>query len=163
MDWRSHARTTGSALKNWFVAQCLDSLAVAVLWLAGLLIIGIPWAPLWALLAGALQFIPNFGGALVVAPPAMIGALSADHMKFFYVLILYAVITVSDGFLLQPYFMKRRASVPFWASLLAPLVLALAIPFWWAVLLAPPVLAVVYAFRRRETVPAEAREPILPG
>lgn len=149
MNFLPHLRTTGSALKNWFVAQCLDSLAVAVLWLFGLLIIGIPWAPLWALLAGALQFIPNFGGAIAVAPPAIIGALSADQMKFFYVLILYAVITLADGFFLQPYFMKRKASVPFWASLLAPIVLALAIPFWWAVLLAPPVLAVVYAFRRK--------------
>ena len=151
MNWLDHAKTTGSALKNWFVAQCLDSLAVAALWLIGLLVIGIPWAPLWALLAGALQFIPNFGGAIAMMPPAIIGALSEDRMKFFYVLILFAVITITDGFLLQPYFMKRKASVPFWASLLAPLVLALAIPFWWAVLLAPPILAVVYAFRRRKS------------
>lgn len=151
MEWRSHVRVTGSALKNWFVAQCYDSLAVAAMWLAGLLIIGIPWGPLWALLAGVLQFIPNFGGVIAVVPPAIIGALSADQMKFFYVLILYAVITVTDGFFLQPYFMKRTASVPFWASLLAPLVLALAIPFWWAVLLAPPVLAVMYAFRKKES------------
>jgi predicted PurR-regulated permease PerM len=156
MQWKAHARTTGSALKNWFVAQCLDSLAVAALWLIGLLIIGIPWAPLWALLAGALQFIPNFGGAIAVIPPAIIGALSADQMKFFYVLGLYAVITVTDGFFLQPYFMKRKARVPFWASLLAPIVLAMAIPFWWAILLAPPVLAVVYAFRRKKTPGSEA-------
>jgi len=149
MNLLPHLRTTGSALKNWFVAQCLDSLAVALMWLLGLLIVGIPWAPLWALLAGALQFIPNLGGVIAVAPPAIIGALSEDHMKFFYVLILYAVITVTDGFFLQPYFMKRKASVPFWASLLAPLVLALAIPFWWAVLLAPPILAVAYAFRKK--------------
>jgi predicted PurR-regulated permease PerM len=151
MEWHPHLKTTGSALKNWFIAQCYDSLAVAALWLVGLLVIGIPWAPLWAFLAGALQIIPNFGGVIAMIPPAIIGAFSADHMKFFYVLILYAVITMVDGFFLQPYFMKRRARVPFWASLLAPLVLALAIPFWWAVLLAPPVLAVVYAFRKERS------------
>jgi hypothetical protein len=44
-DWRSHARTTGTALKNWFIAQCYDSLAVALLWLVGLLIIGIRLGP----------------------------------------------------------------------------------------------------------------------
>ena len=59
MNWLSHARTTGTALKNWFRAQCYDSTAVALLWLAGLLIIGIPWAPLWAILAGLLQFVPH--------------------------------------------------------------------------------------------------------
>ncbi|HKV92084.1 MAG TPA: AI-2E family transporter [Candidatus Angelobacter sp.] len=148
-DWRSHARTTGTALKNWFIAQCQDSLAVALLWFVGLWIIGIPWAPVWAALAGLLQFIPNFGGPIAVIIPAILGALSHDHMRFFYVLILFAVIMVTDGLFLQPYLMKRTAKVPFWMSLLTPIVIALLIPFWWAILLAPPLLAVIYAFRRK--------------
>ena len=149
--WRDHARTTGTALKNWFVAQCYDSAAVALLWLAGLLIIGIPWAPLWAFLAGLLQFVPNFGGPIAVIIPAILGALSSDHMRFFYVLILFAGIMLVDGFFLQPYFMKRTAKVPFWAALFTPLLIALLVPFWWAILLAPPLLAVVFAFRRKRT------------
>ena len=147
-SWRSHARTTGTALRNWFIAQCYDSLAVALLWLVGLLIIGIPWAPLWAVLAGVLQFVPNFGVMLSVIPPALIGAFSHDFMRFVYVLILFAVIMVADGLFLQPYLMKRTAKVPFWVALLAPIVLGFIIPFW-GVLLAPPLLAVVYAFRRK--------------
>jgi predicted PurR-regulated permease PerM len=148
MDWRSHARTTGTALKDWFIAQCQDSLAVALLWLAGLWLIGIPWAPLWAILAGILQFIPNFGVVISVIPPALIGAFSSDHIRFFYVLILFAVIMVVDGLFLQPYLMKRTAKVPFWAALLTPIVLGIVIPFW-GVLLAPPLLAVFYAFKRK--------------
>jgi predicted PurR-regulated permease PerM len=150
MAWHDHARTTGTALKNWFIAQCYDSLAVTLLWLVGLLIIGIPWAPLWAVLAGLLQFVPNFGGAIAVIIPAVLGALNHDHMRFFYVLILFAVIMVTDGLLLQPYLMKRTAKVPFWASLLTPVAIALLIPFWWAILLGPPLLAVAFAFRRRQ-------------
>jgi predicted PurR-regulated permease PerM len=146
-NWRSHARITGSALKNWFIAQCYDSLAVAVLWLVGLWIIGIPWAPLWAILGGVLQFIPNFGVLISLIGPALLGAFSHDHMRFFYVLILFAVIMVTDGHFLQPYLMKRTAKVPFWAALIAPIILGIIIPFW-GVLLAPPLLAVVYAFRR---------------
>jgi predicted PurR-regulated permease PerM len=145
--WRSHARTTGTALKNWFIAQCYDSLAVAVLWLVGLLIIGIPWAPLWAILGGVLQFIPNFGVMISLIGPALLGAFSHDHMRFFYVLVLFAVIMITDGLFLQPYLMKRTAKVPFWAALVAPIVLGIIIPFW-GVLLAPPLLAVIYAFRR---------------
>jgi predicted PurR-regulated permease PerM len=148
--WLDHARTTGSALKNWFVAQCYDSVSVALLWLVGLLIIGIPWAPLWALLAGLLQFVPHIGGPIALVIPAVLGALSTGHReRFFYVLILYAAIMVIDGLVLQPYFMKRTARVPFWASLLTPIVIALLIPFWWAILLAPPLLAVVFAFRHK--------------
>lgn len=148
-DWRSHARTTGSALKHWFIAQCQDSLAVALLWLIGLWIIHIPWAPFWAILAGLLQFIPNFGVVLAVIPPALIGAFSSDSMRFFYVLILFAIIMVTDGLFLQPYLMKRTAKVPFWAALFTPIVIAILIPFWWAILLAPPLLAVFFAFRQK--------------
>jgi predicted PurR-regulated permease PerM len=152
-DWSSHARTTGNALKNWFIAQCYDSLLVALLWLAGLWIIHIPWAPLWAILAGVLQFIPNFGAVITVIGPALVGAFSHDHMRFVYVLILFAVIMVFDGLILQPYLMKRTAKVPFWAALFAPIILGIIIPFW-GVLLAPPLLAVIYAFRRKaENVP----------
>jgi predicted PurR-regulated permease PerM len=146
MDWRDHAVTTKKALKNWFIAQCYDSLAVAILWLVGLWIIGIPWAPLWAIIAGLVQFVPNFGHMIALIGPAVVGLI--DHTRFFYVLILFAVIMVTDGFFLQPYFMKRTAKVPFWVALFAPIVLGIIIPFW-GVLLAPPMLAVVYAFRRK--------------
>ncbi|HEV2963981.1 MAG TPA: AI-2E family transporter [Candidatus Angelobacter sp.] len=148
MNWRDHARTTGTALKNWFVAQCYDSLCVAAIWLIGLLIIKVPLAPFWAVLAGMLQFIPNFGAMISVIGPAISGALSEDSMRFFYVLMLFAVIMVVDGLFLQPYLMRRTAKVPFWASLVVPLVMGIIIPIW-GVLLAPPLLAVFYAFKRK--------------
>lgn len=154
MDWRDHIRTTGTALKHWFVAMCYDALSVAAIWLVGLLIIGIPLAPLWAILGGLMQFIPNFGPVIAVIGPALTAAIMTgftDFMPFLYVLILFAVVMVVDGLFLQPYLMKRTAKVPFWASLTAPIVLGIIIPFW-GVLLAPPLLAVIYAFKRRRTL-----------
>jgi predicted PurR-regulated permease PerM len=148
MQWRQHVRTTGAALKHWFIAMCYDALCVAGIWLVGLLIIGIPLAPLWALLGGALQFIPNFGPVLAVIGPALFATFSSDHMRLIYVLILFAVVMVVDGLCLQPYLMKRTAKVPFWASLITPIVLGIIIPFW-GVLIAPPLLAIVYAFRQQ--------------
>ena|SRR5689334_13992716 len=148
MQWQQHVRTTGAALKHWFIAMCYDALCVAGIWLVGLLIIGIPLAPLWALLGGALQFIPNFGPMLAVIGPVFCAFLSSDHMRLVYVLILFAVVMVVDGLFLQPYLMKRTAKVPFWASLITPIVLGIIIPFW-GVLIAPPLLAIIYAFKRR--------------
>ena len=52
-----------------------------------------------------------------------------------------------DGFVLQPYFMKRTARIPVWASILAPLVLGSVFSFW-GVILSVPLLAVIYAFER---------------
>ena len=144
-----HLRITGGALKNWVIAQMQDSAIVGVLWFAGLSIIGVRWALLWALLAACLQFIPQIGAALGAMGPVVTAWIQfRDWEHALYVLILYAVIVVVDGLLLQPYIMRRTVKVPMWASILAPIVLGIFIPFW-GVLLAPPILAVLYAYKAR--------------
>jgi predicted PurR-regulated permease PerM len=149
MTTTNHFRITVTALKRWAIGQLQDSLAVGVLWLLGLWIIRVPWAPLWALLAAALQIIPHFGPILGLLGPVLAAALRwQDWQHPLYVVILYAVIVVVDGLLLQPYIMRRTARVPVWASILVPLVLGFVIPFW-GFLLAPPLLAVVYAFKAK--------------
>ncbi len=154
MPAADHFRITASALKRWAIAQLQDSIAVGVLWLIGLWIIGVPWAPLWAVLAAVLQIIPHLGPVLGLIGPVLASLdrwdVWNDWQHPLYVLILYAVIVVVDGFLLQPYIMRRVARVPMWASILVPIVLGFVIPFW-GFLLAPPLLAVVYAYRARRT------------
>ncbi|MGA2003887.1 MAG: AI-2E family transporter [Terriglobales bacterium] len=146
-----HVRLTASALGHWAVAQLQDSLAVGLLWWLGLWVIHVPWAPLWALLAAVLQIIPHLGPILGLVGPVLAAVVRwQDWRHPLYVLILYAVIIVVDGLLLQPYIMRRVAKVPMWASILVPLVLGFLIPFWGFVL-APPLLAVVWAYRARKT------------
>jgi predicted PurR-regulated permease PerM len=149
MDIGGHLRTTGSALRNWAVAQLLDSLAVGVLWFVGLSVLHVRLAPLWALLAAVFQIVPHFGPILALMGPVITATItSRDWQHPLAVLILYAIIAVVDGFLLQPYIMRRTARVPVWVSILAPIALGIVWPFW-GVLLAPPLLAVVYAYKAR--------------
>ncbi len=157
MDFREHAQITGDALKRWLIATAQDALAVGLLWLAGLVIIGVPWAPLWALLGAAFQFVPNIGPVFALIGPAIAAVITGGGMKFLYVLMLYAVIAVTDGLVLQPYLMKRAARVPIWASILAPIVLGLFLSFW-GVLIAAPLLAVIYAYRARQRTLAEGSQ-----
>lgn len=150
MDVRYHLNTTFGALKRWFIAQCYDSLCVGVLWLAALLILHVPLAPLWAFLGAAFQFIPNFGPMLTLIGPSL--ALLFAHAgweRFLWLLVSFAIIAVVDGLVLQPYLMKRQNRVPLWASILAPLVLGFLLPFW-GVLLAPPLLAIIYAYKAKQ-------------
>ena len=143
---RDHARLTGNAVMNWFIAACKDAAAVGLLWLVGLWIIGIPWAPLWAFVGGAAQFIPNVGPIIGVIGPAFVGFVGHDHRKGIYVLILYAIIVVIDGLFLQPYIMKRTVKVPIWASITFPLMMGFFFNFI-GVLLSGPILAVIYAYK----------------
>ena len=157
MDWKDHvkdhARTTAGAVWRWLVAQTQDCLAVGVMWLIGLWIIHVPLAPLWAVIGGIAQFIPNFGPVIGLIGPVITVAIASGisgqgWMRLLYILILYAAIAIIDGLALQPYLMRRAAKVPIWASILVPIVLGILIPFW-GVLLAPPLLAVVYTYRER--------------
>jgi predicted PurR-regulated permease PerM len=158
MNLDDHLRTAGGALKNWAVAQLQDSVLVGVLWLAGLYVLHVPWAPLWALVAALLQIVPHLGPIL-----GMIGPVLAATLRFrdwehpLGVLILYAIIVVIDGLLLQPLIMRRTAKVPLWASILVPIVLGVLWPFW-GVLVAAPLLAVAYAYKARISKNAVAND-----
>src|SRR5436305_1318777 len=71
MHFRDHLHTTGSALKNWAIAQLQDSLAVGVLWLIGLYLLHVPLAPLWAMIAAVFQIVPHFGPVLGLLGPVL--------------------------------------------------------------------------------------------
>lgn len=149
MNLQDHLNTTGSALKNWAIAQIQDSIAVGILWLIGLYVLHVPLAPLWAILAAILQIVPHIGPILGLIGPMLSATIAwRDWEHPFSVLALYAIVVVIDGFLLQPYIMRRTAKVPIWASIFAPIVLGIVWPFW-GVLVAAPLLAVVYAYRAR--------------
>lgn len=146
MQFSHHVDITGGALKRWFVAQCYNSLAVGALWWVGLWYLHVPFAPFWAILAAGLQFIPHFGPVIAFFGPALAALFSNGLEGVLYVLILYGVIILTDGLLLQPIIMRRTARVPIWASLGVPILLSLIFGFW-GLLLAAPLLAVIFAYR----------------
>jgi predicted PurR-regulated permease PerM len=153
-----HLRTAGTALVNWWRAVTIEGLCVAVLWLIGLLLLHVPLAPVWALVAGLMTLVPNFGGIIALLGPAFSILVSEPSMYRLCILLgIYAVIVVIDQLLLQPLIMKRVTRVPVWASILAPIVLGIVIPFW-GILLAPPLLAIVYAFRRPRPLSGISRQ-----
>ena len=138
----------GGAIVNWWRAATLDALCVGMLWLLGLWLLHVPWAPFWALIAALAQFIPNFGGMIALIGPALSLLFAGRHWQQFGLLLcLYAAIVFIDQLFLQPWLMRRTTRVPIWASIFGPIMLGILIPFW-GVLLAPPLLAVIFAFRK---------------
>ena len=118
---RDHARTAGTALVNWWRAVSIEALCVAILWWIGLTLLGIPLAPVWALIGGLMTFVPNFGGVITVIFPVMMVLFSGrDLYRLGFVLGLYAVIVIIDQLVLQPWLLKRVTRVPIWASILVP-------------------------------------------
>jgi len=147
MPVQTHLRITGRALKRWFVAQCLDSAIVGALWWIGLTLLGVPWAPLWALLAAIFQFIPHIGGVLTLIGPLSATLLDGNGWEgMAYLLGLYAGIMIADGFIVQPMLLKRTSLVPVWASIFVPLVMGYFFQFW-GIVLSAPMMAVFFALK----------------
>ena len=159
-DIKTHSRTAGKALLGWWKAVLIEGLCVGAIWLIGLLLLRVPFAPLWAVIAGLMTLIPTWGGMIAVIFPVLAVALSGhDEYRLGLVLGLYALIVVVDQLLLQPWLFRRITRVPVWASIVVPILLGILIPFW-GVLLAPPLLAVVYAFRKPKPRPVPAAAPL---
>ena len=158
MDFAAHLRLTGGALKRWLIAQSQSALIAAVLWLLGLEILHVPWAPLWALLAFFFQFVPHLGPVLALLGPAVAAGASGGWERLLYVLILYVAVVLVDGLLVQPLLLKHHARVPIWASLLAPIGMALLVGFW-GVVIAAPLLAVLFAYLKDQRPQAEVLPP----
>lgn len=146
----SPLRVAGQALGSWARAVTLDALIVGLLWWAGLALLHVPWAPLWAGLGALFQLIPGVGGMLAVVGPAIAAYLSGDDAIFrvSMVLGLYGVIAILEGLVIGPYILHRTTFVPWWAAVIGPILLGVLIPPW-GVVLAPPLLAVVFAFVHR--------------
>jgi predicted PurR-regulated permease PerM len=143
-----HLRTTAGALVNWWRAATLDALIVGILWLVGLELIRVPFAPFWAILGGLLQIVPTFGGMIALIGPVLSVAFSGhDEWRLGLVLGLYGLIAILEGLVIGPYVLHRTTRIPWWAAFFGPIALGIIIPFW-GVLLAPPLLAVIFAFRK---------------
>lgn len=110
-----------TTLRRWMVGRLASMTAVGFATTIGLWIIGIPLAVTLGLLSGFLGFVPNIG-PIVSAIPALLIAATIDLAHVGYVLALYIVINLADGYGLTPLLEKRAVSTPAALALLSQLV-----------------------------------------
>lgn len=108
---REVLRAVGRALRRWLLAQFLAMIAVGLLTTLGLMLLGMPLAPVLGLLAAVLEFIPFFG-PILAAVPAILLAFVEGPSQALYVALFYLVIQQLEGNLITPLAQKREASLP---------------------------------------------------
>ena len=123
--------------RRYMVVTTIFGLIIAVLDTVALAWLGIPLAILWGLLSFVTNYIPNIGFILGVIPPALLGLLSAGWQRMLIVIGVYVVINFVVQSLIQPRYVGNAVglstaltfvSLVFWAWVLGPLGLLLAIP-----------------------------------
>ncbi|GAA5230080.1 AI-2E family transporter [Arthrobacter cryoconiti] len=123
--------------RTFMVMTTIFGAIVALLNLILLLILGVPGAGLWAMLAFVCGFIPFIGFWISLVPAAIMALLSGGLPSFIVVVAFYGVINSLIQSVIQPKFVAGSVnlnmtltflSVIFWSGLLGPLGALMAVP-----------------------------------
>ena len=95
---------------SWLRGQLVLSMIIGLMVYVGLLILGVKYALVLALLAGLLEFIPYIG-PILAAIPAILLASSVSPLKAGMVLILYFVIQQVENNILVPKVMQKAVGI----------------------------------------------------
>jgi AI-2 transport protein TqsA len=125
------------SVRKYWIVTTVFGLIVAIIDVVGLLIIGVPLALTWGVLAFVTNYIPNVGFLLGLVPPALIALLNGGVGDMLAVIIVYAAINVVIQTLIQPRFTGDAVGITatvafvsliFWSFLLGALGALLAVP-----------------------------------
>lgn len=112
---RGHAETVmkemSGAIGGYVRGTALDALIVGSIVYVGLLIIGVPYPLVLALLAAIGEFVP-IAGPFIAGAPAVLIALLESPVLALIVLVFYIVLQQFEGNVLLPIVMNNQAHVP---------------------------------------------------
>lgn len=99
----------GYTLRNWFAGRIISMFLVFAIVTLGMWIIGMPVPLALGAIAGALNFIPNFGPIIALVPALLIGA--ANGVNILLLLVIYLGSHLLEGSLITPLIQQRMISI----------------------------------------------------
>lgn len=100
-----------TTLKGWLKGMMLAMFFISVLTFIGLNIIGVPNSLALAVLAGLLNFIPNFGPLIAMIPAFLLG-LTIDTNTALLIVGLYLLIQAVESNIVTPMVQKAMINIP---------------------------------------------------
>ena len=128
-------------LKKWLKAQIIGFFFIAVSTGIGLWIVGMPLILTLALIAGIMNFIPNFG-PLIALIPAVLLALMQGLPTAIIVACIYTGVQIIQSAVTQPIIQQKMVSLPPALTIFAQVAFGMLAGFW-GVLLATPIVAII--------------------
>lgn len=130
-----------TVLEKWLKGQIIGFFFIAVFTGIGLWIIGIPLILTLALIAGLLNFIPNFGPIIALVPAGLL-ALMQGPTTAIIVLCMYTFIQIVQSAVTQPLIQQKMVNIPPALTIISQVAFGLIAGFW-GVLLATPIVAIL--------------------
>jgi len=130
-----------NVLKKWLLGEIIGFFFIAILTAIGLMIIGIPLVLTLALIAGILNFIPNFGPIIALIPAGLLGLMQGPTTALI-VVCMYTLIQIIQSAVTQPLIQKKMVNIPPALTILGQVAFGMLAGFW-GVLLAVPIVAIL--------------------
>ncbi|HEX7969556.1 MAG TPA: AI-2E family transporter [Stellaceae bacterium] len=111
-----------SALWWWLIGRIFSMAIIAVMTAVGLALLGVPLALTLGLLSGVLSFVPYIGSVASGIPPVLI-ALTGGTRLVLYVIALYTLVHIVEGYILGPVMQQRMVRLPSALALVAQAIL----------------------------------------
>ncbi len=137
----------GTLLQRWFIGQMISMTlsGIMITFVTGV-ILGLPNPAALGVLAGVMEFIPNFG-SIIALIPAVIIALAEDPILVPFTVLAYLIAQQIQSNVIMPRIMSRQISIPA-ASILIAQIIGAALFGFMGVLLALPMAIVVMVLVR---------------
>ncbi len=146
----------GRSMKQWILGKLFAMFVVFVLTAIGLNILGMPMWLALSIIAGFLNFIPNFGPLLAMIPAVLV-ALSMDPQTAFIVVGLYILVQFLESNIITPKIQQRLTSVPPALIITSQLIVASFAGFWGITLATPIILVVMILVQELHVKPMEKK------
>jgi len=127
--------------KNWIIGKIVAFFFISIFTAVALYFLGMPLILTLALIAGVLNFIPNFG-PIIALIPAVLLAFTIGTQIVIWVVVLYTVIQILQSALTQPLIQQKMVQVPPALFIFGQVALGLLAGFW-GVLLATPIIVII--------------------
>lgn len=100
------------AMQHYLSGLLLEAVIVAVMNAAGLLILGIQYALLWAIIGAILNVIPYIGGIIAVSFPMLMALVTKDSFSYvFLVMLVYIIVQMIDNNYIMPKVVASKVKI----------------------------------------------------
>ncbi|HEY4330161.1 MAG TPA: AI-2E family transporter [Phycisphaerae bacterium] len=128
---------TGRISRYLLMQLMVNSIFGACIWI-GLFFIGVPYSPLWGLMAACFRFMPYFGVPAASIPPILMAFVSAPgFMAILLTIVLFAGLELLISYVVEPWLYGAHTGISalailgsafFWAWIWGPVGLLLSTP-----------------------------------
>lgn len=110
-------------LKRYLAIKTISSIATGVIVWVFLILFDVPYAPLWAVLAFILNYIPTIGSIIAAIPAILVSLAVNDLSSTLWLTLIYLVLNIAIGNFIEPKFLGKELGI-------STLVVILSLLFW---------------------------------